>query len=221
MNRFATLASVLALSAFATASPLGAFDLDDRSEDEEGTGRIWGATTTALSFNSTSLELLAAAALTGLLISILYAITIGVNKFDTSGSGSGYGYSQQSYGQQGYGQSSFHARSDKKLVEQELAGQMLALAEAYKKYEVEDLNCQIYVACEASQTNKHEENGILAKTVYGIMKAMNKHGKKAVQAQDEYVASLIDAFNYGEQELIAGREDTCSQLRETCYATKK
>ena len=46
---------------------------------------------------------------------------------------------------------------------------MYLLAEAFKRYEVHDLNCEMYVACEASQTNKHEENGPLATSVHQIM----------------------------------------------------
>ncbi len=47
---------------------------------------------------------------------------------------------------------------------------MYQLAEAFKKYEVEEQNCQMYVACEASQEARHEENGQLARDVYHIMK---------------------------------------------------
>ncbi len=51
-----------------------------------------------------------------------------------------------------------------------MASQMAQLARAFEKYEVHDLECQMYVACEASQEAKHEENGALAKQVFGVMR---------------------------------------------------
>ncbi len=55
---------------------------------------------------------------------------------------------------------------------------MAQLAEAFKKYEVADLECQMYVACEASQEARHEENGALAKEVFAIMRWVNTAGRK-------------------------------------------
>lgn len=52
----------------------------------------------------------------------------------------------------------------------DLAAQMYLLAEAFKKWEVKDIDCQVYVACEASQTANHDKNGQLARDVYKIMK---------------------------------------------------
>lgn len=215
MNKFASVLLIagVCLLAVTNATPV-------YQEEEAGTGRIWQATTTALSFNSTTADMIAAAALAGGLIALLYAIAFSGDTATGYGYG-GYGGGYGGYGYGGYGQSSFNSRSDKKLVEQELSNSMLALAEAFKKFEVEDLNCQLYVACEASQVHKHEENGVLAKTVFGVMRTMNKHGKKAVQAQDEYVASLLDAYNYGDQELKGGNKDACVSLRDTCYNSRK
>ena len=47
---------------------------------------------------------------------------------------------------------------------------MQQLAQAFKKYEVSELECHLYVACEASQEQKHEENGVLARKVFDIMR---------------------------------------------------
>lgn len=47
---------------------------------------------------------------------------------------------------------------------------MYLLAEAFKKWEVKDIDCQVYVACEASQVANHDKNGQLARDVYKIMK---------------------------------------------------
>ena len=46
---------------------------------------------------------------------------------------------------------------------------MSNLEHAFKKYNVHDNECQVYVACEAAQLERHEENGPLAKAVYDIV----------------------------------------------------
>lgn len=52
----------------------------------------------------------------------------------------------------------------------DLASQMFELALAFKKYEVTSPPCQRYVACEASQETRIEQNGPLATLVNRIMK---------------------------------------------------
>jgi hypothetical protein len=47
---------------------------------------------------------------------------------------------------------------------------MFELALAFKKYEVTSPPCQRYVACEASQETRIEQNGPLATLVNRIMK---------------------------------------------------
>jgi hypothetical protein len=46
---------------------------------------------------------------------------------------------------------------------------MHSLEQAFKKYSVHDIECQMYVACEAAQLHRQEENGPLAKIVYEII----------------------------------------------------
>jgi hypothetical protein len=47
---------------------------------------------------------------------------------------------------------------------------MAQLENAFKKYEVEEAECMMYVACEASQTHRLDDNGPLAKIVADILR---------------------------------------------------
>ena len=52
----------------------------------------------------------------------------------------------------------------------DIASKMAQLEQAFKKYQVEEAECEMYIACEASQVQRHEENGPLAKIVYDIIR---------------------------------------------------
>ena len=52
----------------------------------------------------------------------------------------------------------------------DVASKMAQLENAFKKYQVEEAECEMYIACEASQVHRHEENGPLAKIVYDILR---------------------------------------------------
>jgi hypothetical protein len=214
MRSFAIVLFCVAYLACAHANPL--FETAEYVDDE-GEGRIF---TNGFSLMNATIDL--RALLAALLLSILFALILGSAFLGDNQESSGYGYGYQKQGQQGYyDNSQFYARSDKNAFDADLAAQMAQLAEAFKKYEVEELSCQMYVACEASQEARHEENGQLARDVHNIMKNMKKRGRQAVQEKDEYVAQLLDAFVYGEtrqQQL----KDACEKLRNKCYdATKK
>ena len=47
---------------------------------------------------------------------------------------------------------------------------MAQLEQAFKKYQVEEAECEMYIACEASQVQRIEENGPLARIVYDILR---------------------------------------------------
>ena len=48
----------------------------------------------------------------------------------------------------------------------DVASKMAQLEQAFKKYQVEEAECEMYIACEASQVHRIEENGPLARIVY-------------------------------------------------------
>lgn len=213
MNRFLYVVAITT-SVLISSSTAFEYDILDYDSSDQGEGRIFTSVGGGL-FNNTSVNV--ASLLAALLLAIFFLVTLGPAFGLGGGGGSGYG--QQS---QGYGQSSFYARSDKRIFDQDLASQMFQLAEAFKKYEVKDRDCQTYVACEASQVQRHEENGILAKVVYDVMKKLSKHGVKQVEKKDKYVAGLVRLFQYGDEAHRLGKDDACGKQRDKCYnATKK
>ena len=47
---------------------------------------------------------------------------------------------------------------------------MAQLEQAFKKYQVEEAECEMYIACEASQVQRIDENGPLARIVHDILR---------------------------------------------------
>ena len=47
---------------------------------------------------------------------------------------------------------------------------MAQLEQAFKKYQVEEAECEMYISCEASQVHRIEENGPLARIVHDILR---------------------------------------------------
>ncbi len=58
---------------------------------------------------------------------------------------------------------------------------MHSLEVAFKKYSVTHIECQMYVACEAGQENRQEENGPLAKIVFDIIRYTYKYNSRVLQ----------------------------------------
>merc|ERR1712008_363803 len=56
----------------------------------------------------------------------------------------------------------------------DIASKMAQLEQAFKKYQVTEAECEMYIACEASQVNRHEENGPLAKIIFDIISTFNR-----------------------------------------------
>merc|ERR1712048_1024920 len=53
----------------------------------------------------------------------------------------------------------------KRFVANDIASKMAQLEQAFKKYQVEEAECEMYIACEASQVQRIDENGPLARIV--------------------------------------------------------
>lgn len=109
----------------------------------------------------------------------------------------------------------------KRNRDEDLATMMFELAQAFKKHEVTEPPCQRYVACEASQESRIDQNGSFAKLVNRIMREMDsRHGARAVRAKDSFVYDLLTEFKRGRDAfLIGGIDDACAALRNTCYRT--
>merc|ERR1712226_1754719 len=69
-----------------------------------------------------------------------------------------------------YNENQFYQRAGKV---DDVATKLAQLDSALKKYQVEEAECELFIACEASQVHRLEENGPLAKIVNEIFSTMN------------------------------------------------
>merc|ERR1719225_742682 len=123
------------------ASVVRADDWDLAEEDVYGEPRLLDSV-----FNNTSIDMNSILAL--ILIGILFLVTSGGSFLG------GTGYSRNSYqGQQGYydyqdyyQDNQFYNRAGHT---DDIASKMAQLEQAFKKYQVEEAECEMYIACEA------------------------------------------------------------------------
>jgi len=154
---------------------------------------------------------------------ILALILVGVLFLVTSGGsflGGGSGYSRNSYNQgQGYydyqdyyQDNQFYNRAGHT---DDIASKMAQLEQAFKKYQVEEAECEMYIACEASQVQRIEENGPLARIVYDILSTFNR--SKDGHKWDDRMDGLVKAFEFGTGASASGQVDPCQPLRNKCF----
>jgi len=165
-------------------------------------------------FNNTSIDLNSILAL--VLIAILALVTIGPNFL--GGGGTGYGYNRNGYEQYNdyydyNNQQQFYKRAGQ--FDSDVAGKMAQLEQAFKKYQVEEAECEMYISCEASQVHRIEENGPLARIVHDILSTFNR--AKDGHKWDSRIEGLVQAFEYGTGARQAGSEDPCQPLRNKCF----
>merc|ERR1712166_734329 len=103
----------------------------------------------------------------------------------------------------------------KRFAPNDIASKMAQLEQAFKKYQVTEAECEMYIACEASQVNRHEENGPLAKIVFDIIGTFNR--AKDGHKWDDRMEGLVQAFEYGTGAQAAGQVDACEPLRNKCF----
>merc|ERR1711976_810856 len=103
------------------------------------------------------------------------------------------------------GQKRGNARAD-----DDLAHQMHLLAQAFKAYEVDDIACQMYVACASSLSDPALSGSPLTTKVKNIMRSLEKIGLSSVKVKDYYVADLLEAFRYGDS------SKECGLLKDRC-----
>merc|ERR1712012_561376 len=142
---FRMLAKFMICMLFA-ASVVRADDWDLAEEDVYGEPRLLDSV-----FNNTSIDLNSILAL--ILIGVLALITLGPNFL--GGGGSGYGQRNSYYNcdyDQGYSnENQFYQRSGKV---DDVATKLAQLDSALKKYQVEEAECEMFIACEASQVHR-------------------------------------------------------------------
>jgi len=192
------------------ASVVRADDWDLAEEDVYGEARLLDSV-----FNNTSIDLNSILAL--ILIGVLALITLGPN-FLGGGSGSGYGqrnsYYNNAYDYQDgyYNENQFYQRAGKV---DDVATKLAQLDSALKKYQVEEAECEMFIACEASQVHRLEENGPLAKIVNEIFSTMNP--EKNYPKMTDRMANLFQSFQYGTNAYQSGQYDACQPLRNKCF----
>eukprot|EP00096_Caligus_rogercresseyi_P003314 TRINITY_DN1613_c0_g1_i1.p1 TRINITY_DN1613_c0_g1~~TRINITY_DN1613_c0_g1_i1.p1 ORF type:complete len:208 (+),score=67.36 TRINITY_DN1613_c0_g1_i1:175-798(+) len=191
---------LLVLSSSAYADPLSI----EETQEEDARTITTNNGNVLLNFNATNIVLIAAVIGIGL-IGIVAIATL----FST-GASSGYNSYQNRFsntqGQYEYYDEPLHYQ---KRSVNDVAHQLYALAEAFKKYEVEE-SCQKYVACAA---RRNTESYALMNIVDDVMKAMLKSGHEKIRAKDAYVGELMDAY-------LQGERTSCQQHKSICYRKK-
>jgi len=103
----------------------------------------------------------------------------------------------------------------KRFAPNDIASKMAQLEQAFKKYQVEEAECEMYIACEASQVQRIEENGPLARIVHDILSTFNR--SKDGHKWDDRMEGLVKAFEFGTGASAAGQADPCLPLRNKCF----
>jgi len=124
----------------------------------------------------------------------------------------------QSYGQE-FSEDIFYPEEEETQTrykrfafDNDIASKMAQLEQAFKKYQVEEAECEMYIACEASQVQRIDENGPLARIVYDILSTFNR--AKDGHKWDDRMDGLVQAFEYGTGAQTA---DPCQPLRNKCF----
>jgi len=128
--------------------------------------------------------------------------------------------SQQRFAQEPYQEELYNAEETEfqtryRRSASDIASKMAQLEQAFKKYQVTEAECEMYIACEASQVNRHEENGPLAKIIFDIISTFNR--AKDGHKWDDRMEGLVQAFEYGTGAQAAGQVDACEPLRNKCF----
>lgn len=121
----------------------------------------------------------------------------------------GSAYDRYSYGGQygqGYQGNDFQAR----YGISNLATKLHQLEKAFKKFEVETEECQVFVACEAAQYKKLAQNVPVVQIVSQIMSAPGDDSKVNKK--------VLDSFRNGLAAHQQGVAEACEPLRQVCYA---
>jgi len=103
----------------------------------------------------------------------------------------------------------------KRFAFDDIASKMAQLEQAFKKYQVEEAECEMYIACEASQVQRIEENGPLARIVFDILSTFNR--EKDGHKWDDRMEGLVKAFEFGTGASASGQVDPCQPLRNKCF----
>jgi len=189
----------------------------ERPEDvNEESGKLFVASNDMGSFLTINSTVLVVAVVVLLALAVVAVLAFG------GLSSSGYGYSR--YGNEYppahhehayYGDETEYQTRYKRSAFNDIASKMAQLEQAFKKYQVEEAECEMYIACEASQVQRIEENGPLARIVYDILSTFNR--SKDGHKWDDRMDGLVKAFEFGTGASASGQVDPCQPLRNKCF----
>jgi len=204
--------SVLAFVAFLSLAS-GSSVLDNEEGQNQARTIFTSGGTYYLALNTTYLIYYGILAGLGLL-ALLALTSLGGGATESS-----YGsHGQYAHSRNGEGfDEQFHQHHKQKrfAYESDVASKMAQLEQAFKKYQVEEAECEMYIACEASQVQRIEENGPLARIVYDILSTFNR--SKDGHKWDDRMEGLVQAFEYGTGAHQNGQTDPCQPLRNKCF----
>lgn len=203
---------MLKLSIFLLCT-LFALSVQAADDTDVADARLWLASNSAGNFlvlNETYLWVAAAVVVFGVAAYLILSEGSALikNRYDTHQDDGGYYYYQEEP----------HHHHQKRYAN-DVASKMAQLETAFKKYQVAEAECEMYIACESSQVHRIEENGPLAKIVFDILSTFNR--ARDGHKWDSRMEGLVQAFEYGTGAYQQGQVDACQPLRTKCFELKK
>jgi len=202
---------MLVFMAFLALASASAVNLEKPESITEELGRFWTTNNMGsfLTLNATTLTLgvaiLAVVVVAALLLSGGFTPRTGYQRY-----GNEVPHQDAYYGDEAEFQTRY-----KRFAPNDIASKMAQLEQAFKKYQVEEAECEMYIACEASQVQRIEENGPLARIVHDILSTFNR--SKDGHKWDDRMEGLVKAFEFGTGASAAGQADPCLPLRNKCF----
>jgi len=200
---------LFAILALASAS---AVKLEKPDLVDEDSSRLFYTSNSMGSFLALNSTVLAAGVviLLGLAVVALLLSQGGLSGYSRYGQEYPHHHEQAYYGDE----TEFQTRY-KRFAPNDIASKMAQLEQAFKKYQVEEAECELYIACEASQEQRIEENGPLARIVFDILSTFNR--EKDGHKWDDRMEGLVKAFEFGTGASASGQVDPCQPLRNKCF----
>jgi len=207
---------MLVFMAFFALASASAVKIERPEDVNEESGKLFVASNDMGSFLAINSTVLVVAVVVLLALAVVAVLAFGGLP------SSGYGYSR--YGneyphahheQAYYGDETEYQTRYRRSAFNDIASKMAQLEQAFKKYQVEEAECEMYIACEASQVQRIEENGPLARIVYDILSTFNR--SKDGHKWDDRMDGLVKAFEFGTGASASGQVDPCQPLRNKCF----
>jgi len=204
---------MLVFIAFLALASASAVNLEKPESFTEELGRFW-TTNNMGSFLTLNATQLAIGVTVLLAVAVVAVILLGGGGLFSRTGYQRYGNEvphQHAY----YGDDAEYQTRYKRFAPNDIASKMAQLEQAFKKYQVEEAECEMYIACEASQVQRIEENGPLARIVHDILSTFNR--SKDGHKWDDRMEGLVKAFEFGTGASAAGQADPCLPLRNKCF----